>query len=101
MITVIASIKVKKGFKDDFTKVFKQNMPLVLEEKGCIEYYPTIDTDSGLELQRFDNEIVTIIEKWESVEALKNHLQTSHMNRYKEQVKDMVESLEAKVLQEA
>ena len=101
MITVLASIKVKKEFKDEFIKIFKKNVPLVLEEKGCLEYYPTVDIDSGFASQQFDDDTVTIIEKWESVEALQNHLQTPHMNRYKEQVKDMVNGLEAKVLQEA
>ncbi|MDP3016444.1 MAG: antibiotic biosynthesis monooxygenase [Deltaproteobacteria bacterium] len=45
--------------------------------------------------------MVTIIEKWESLEALRDHLVAPHMLAYKGKVKDIVEDLSLKVLQEA
>ena len=48
MINVIASIQIKDGQLSDFVEIFKSNIPKVLEEKGCIEYVPTVDVPTGL-----------------------------------------------------
>ena len=101
MINVIASIRVKAGRRSEFLEVFKSNVPNVREEKGCIEYLPTVDIDADLPPQIMDENVVTIIEKWESLEALRDHLVTPHMLAYKEKVQDIVEGLSVKVLQEA
>ncbi len=101
MINVIASITVKEGRKSDFLKIFKANVPAVRKEKGCIEYFPSLDLKTGIPVQELNPRNVTIIEKWESLEALKAHLKTPHMLDYKEKVKDIVESVSLKVLEEA
>jgi len=101
MISVIASVRVKADRLLQFIEIFKANVPKVREEKGCVEYFPAIDTDSGLPVQKLDKNVVTIIEKWESVEALRGHLKTPHMLAYREKVKDIVEELSIKVLKEA
>ncbi len=71
-------------------------------EKGCIEYGPTVDvaTDLGPQLPVRDN-VVTVIEKWESVEALKAHLAIDHMVDMKERAKGLIKSLQLHVLQPA
>jgi quinol monooxygenase YgiN len=99
MITVIASIKVVPDKVVEFVKIFNENVPNVLEEDGCIEYYPTVDIETGLEVQQADPSVVTIVECWESVEALKTHLTAPHMQRYRSQTKDLVEGISIKVLQ--
>ena len=48
-----------------------------------------------------NSRIVTIIEKWESLAALRAHLTAPHMLTYREKVKDIVENVSLKVLQEA
>ena len=101
MINVIASIRVKAGKVPEFLEIFKSNVPSVKKEKGCIEYIPTIDIDADLPPQGLDKNTVTIIEKWESLDALHNHLKSPHMLVYKEEVKDIVEDLSLKVLREA
>ena len=101
MITVIASIHVKPGNISQFIDIFKSNVPAVLAEEGCIEYYPTIDVKTGLPPQELNENVVTIIEKWETPDALKNHLSVPHMLAYREQVKEIVEKLTVKVLKEA
>jgi quinol monooxygenase YgiN len=100
MISVIASVRVKADWLPQFIEIFKVNVLKVREEKGCIEYFPTIDIDSGLPVQKIDKNVVTIIEKWQSVEALRAHLKTPHMLAYRDRVKDMVDDLSIKVLQE-
>lgn len=101
MIHVIASIHLKKGRFEEFIRIFKSNIPDVLAEKGCIEYVPTIDVKTGLPPQELDADVVTIIEKWNSLQDLQDHLVAPHMLNYKEKVADMVEKVVLKVLEKA
>ena len=101
MINVLASISVKEGKRADFIAAFKDNLPAVRAEEGCIEYFPAVDIDADLPPQQLDENEVTVIEKWASLEALRAHLRAPHMLAYKEKVKDIVEGVSLKVLQEA
>lgn len=101
MITVVASIHVKPGHISQFIDIFKANIPAVLAEDGCIEYYPAVDIETGLPPQELNENLLTIIEKWESTDALKNHLGAPHMLAYREQVKNIVEKVTVRVLQKA
>lgn len=101
MINVIASIYIKEGMVAEFIDIFKSNIPKVLQEKGCIEYVPTIDFPTELPRQEVNKNIVTIIEKWENFEALQAHLSSAHMLIYKERIKDIVEKVSLKILAEA
>jgi len=101
MVHVIASVQVKQGKVLEFLKIFKANVPLVRTEKGCIQYVPTVDVDAELPPQIMDENVITIIEAWESLEALRNHLVAPHMLAYREKVRGIVENVSLKVLQEA
>lgn len=101
MIHVIASIRVRRGSRDAFLEIFNDNIPNVRQEQGCIEYFPTVDIETGLSSQNFDELTVTIVEKWMSLAALRVHLAAPHMLAYKEKVKDLVEEVSLKVLQQA
>ena len=91
MLSVIAEIEVVAGNRDDFIAEFRKVVPLVLAEEGCVEYGPTVDaqTDIPTQIPRRDN-IVTIVEKWESLDHLKAHLVASHMTEYRVRVKEFV-----------
>ena len=99
MISVIASIQVKENCLDSFLEIFKANVPKVMNEEGCVEYAPAIDLDTGLELQALDPNVVTIFEKWKTLECLQAHLIVPHMLEYKAKVADLVEDVSLKVLQ--
>jgi quinol monooxygenase YgiN len=101
MINVIASIHIKEGRLSEFVEIFKSNIPNVLEEKGCIEYVPTVDVPTGLPPQELNENVVTVMEKWDSLEDLQAHLSAPHMLAYKDKVKGIVEKLSLKVLVEA
>lgn len=101
MITVLASINVKEGCLAEFLEIFKENVPNVCAEEGCISYEPMIDIDSQLPPQVLNENIVTIVEQWESLDALKKHLAAPHMLKYKDRVKNIVDSVTLKVLQNA
>ncbi len=101
MINVIASIHIKEGRQSEFIDIFKSNIPHVIEEEGCIEYVPTIDVPSGIPAQELNINVVTIIEKWGSLENLQAHLSAPHMLKYREKVKYLVEKVSLKILKEA
>jgi len=100
MINVIASICVKTGALSDYLVILKANMSSVRKETGCIEYVPMVDIDAKLPAQVIDKDVVTIIEKWESLETLHAHLGSSHMLEYREKVRNIVVSVTVKVLGE-
>ena len=83
MINVIASICVKTGSLSEYLAILKANVPVVRKEKGCIEYVPLVDIDARLLPQVLDKNVVTILEKWESLEALHAHLGSPHMLDYR------------------
>jgi quinol monooxygenase YgiN len=101
MIQVIAAIRVKEGRIAEFLEIFRTVMPSVQAERGCIEYFPAVDLDAGLPPQSLDAQVVTIIEKWESLEALRDHLGAPHMLAYRKQTRDIVEHVSLKILKPA
>lgn len=102
MIIVIAAIEVAPGKRDAFLKEFHKIVPEVHAENGCIEYGPTIDEPTGIPVQNpLRENVVTVVEKWDSVDALKAHLAAPHMARYRETVKDLVKGLTLQVLRPA
>lgn len=99
MIYVIATIELKSGCRDAFLDIFRRNIPNVKAEKGCISYEPTVDVDSGLPVQiGLRDEVVTIVEAWEDLDALQAHLKTPHMAAYREEVKELVNQVSLQVL---
>ena len=101
MITVIASIRVKTGRVAEFLGIFKSNVSAVRQERGCVEYYPATDVNAELPTQKMEENVVVVIEKWEHLDALRDHLVSPHMLHYKDMVKDLVEGVSLKVLEEA
>lgn len=98
MIHVIATAYIDKGRRQDFIRAFNVNIPNVLAEKGCIQYTPTVDFVSGIDRQiPPEEDTVVIIEQWETIEDLENHLVAPHMSEYRERVKDMVRSVELRI----
>jgi quinol monooxygenase YgiN len=101
MVHVVASIRIKAGRVAEFLRIFAENVPAVRKERGCIDYFPAVDVNTGLAPQVTDPEVVTIIERWESVEALRDHAVAPHMLAYRNKVAGIVEDVSFKVLQEA
>jgi quinol monooxygenase YgiN len=56
---------------------------------------------TNLPPQIMDENVVTIIDAWESLETIRKHLVASHMLAYQERVSDIVENVALKELQEA
>jgi quinol monooxygenase YgiN len=101
MIRVIASVALKQQYVAEYMAGFKANVPKVLAEEGCAEYFAAVDIESGLPPQTMDENTVTIIEQWESLDALRAHLESIHMKDFMKKTDHMVESLSLKVLRPA
>ena len=100
MIYVIATAELKPGTRDAFLAEFRRNVPNVRAEKGCIDYGPNVDIQSGIKTQiPLRDTVVTIVEKWESLEALQAHIGAPHMAAYRERVKDFVVRVSLQVLE--
>ena len=100
MIHVIASIQIKQGQVSRFLEIFISNMPVVRKEKGCIEYVPAVDILTDLPIQEKNEQVVTVIEKWNSLDDLKAHMSAPHMLAYKEKTKTLVEKTSVKILKQ-
>lgn len=96
MIHVIATVNLKPGCREKFLEIFNANVPNVLHEDGCLSYEPCIDVDSKFAPANPDR--VTIVESWESLDHLNEHLQAPHMKTYSESVKDLRISIELKIV---
>jgi quinol monooxygenase YgiN len=101
MIHVIATIHTAPGRRDDFLAAFSELVPDVRAEVGCLEYSPAVDLDTKVSSQPARADVVTVMEKWASVEALEGHLAAPHMRRYRDRVKDIVAGLKIQVLEPA
>ncbi len=102
MIFVIASIELNPGTRDSFLREFRQIVPLVCAEAGCIEYGPTVDATTDLPAQGpLRADCVTVVEKWESLDHLKAHLVAPHMMEYRPKVKDFVQAVKLQILEPA
>ena len=51
MITVLATIELAEGKRTEFLEAFRQVVPLVQAEEGCLEYGPTVDAVTEIEKQ--------------------------------------------------
>jgi quinol monooxygenase YgiN len=100
MIHVIATIELAEGRREAFLDEFRKLMPLVRAETGCLEYGPTVDVPGGVPFQVGPRDhVVTVVEKWESLQALQAHLVAPHMLVYRAKVKDLVVGVRLQVLQ--
>ena len=103
MIHVIATAQVRDGQRKAFIELFKKLVPKVLAEAGCIAYGPTTDIENtgiGAQIPVRPN-VVTIVEQWESLDALKAHLAAPHMQEWREQSIELVEKTTLQILEPA
>jgi quinol monooxygenase YgiN len=102
MIHVLAMITAKPGMREAILEAFRANMPAVHAEKGCIEYGPAIDAEGPGSIQtKLGPESFVVIEKWESLEALKAHAASPHMAAYAAKTREMIASRVIHVLSPA
>ena len=93
MIHVVAVITAKPGQRESLLTQFRANIPAVRAENGCIEYGVACDAEPALKFQTvYGPDTVVVVEKWESLDALKAHAAAPHMAAYAAKTKDMIAS---------
>lgn len=93
MIHVLAIITAKPGQREAVLAEFRANMPLVIEEEGCIHYEPTVDAaGAGPAQAELGPDTFCVIEQWANLAALQAHAKAPHMQAYGAKVKDMLAS---------
>jgi len=93
MIHVLAVITAKPDLRESILKEFRANVPNVKAENGCIEYGAAIDAENALGFQtRYGADTFVVVEKWDSMDALKAHAAAPHMAAYGARTKEMIAS---------
>lgn len=102
MIHVIAVITAKPGQRESILAHFRANVPAVKAEKGCIEYGAAVDAQPALKFQTaYGPDTFLVVEKWESMDALKLHAAAPHMAAYAARTRDFIASRLIHILQPA
>jgi len=93
MVHVLAVITAKPGMRESILQHFRANVPAVRAEAGCLEYGAATDADPALPFQtKFGPDTFVVVEKWESMDALKAHAAAPHMSAYGAKTKEFISS---------
>jgi quinol monooxygenase YgiN len=93
MVHVIAVITAKPGKRDAILHEARANLANVRAEKGCIEYGPVVDADPALGFQtKLGPDTFMVVEKWETMDALKAHAAAPHMAAYGAKTRELLAS---------
>lgn len=100
MVHVVVTMRIKEGRMEAFLAACAALRPQVLQEPGCLSYDYTRDSPSPRDPQQpLEADRITLIERWESMEALKAHLETPHMRLAGAQMKEMRASAELRFME--
>jgi len=99
MISVVATIRTAPGEREALLREFRKIVPQVQAEQGCLEYMLMVDVESGISAQgAIRGDVVTVVEKWEDLDALRQHLSAPHLVQFLQAAKDKLAGLEIQVL---
>lgn len=82
MIKVVAKNYIQEGKLEEILELYKELVEKTIVEPGCIKYELYQDINNP--------RILTMIEEWESIEALDSHEKTEHFARIFPMLKDLV-----------
>ena len=99
MINVIAVITTQPGKRAEVLAAFAEIIPLVHDEKGCIEYQPVTDMEGASTSQALlGADTYMVIEKWDSMEDLRAHAASDHIAAFQQKVGHLVASRKIHIL---
>jgi quinol monooxygenase YgiN len=102
MLHVLATIEVAEGKRTAFLAEFHKLVPLVRAEEGCIEYGAAVDVPTAIPVQSpVRDDVVMVVEKWTTLDALIAHLAAPHMAEYRQRVAGLVRKVSLQILQPA
>ena len=88
-ILVLANITPKEGCQDSIIELASELIYETLQEEGNIDYRL---------LKSSEDDSLTFVEKWESLDALKKHLGSPHFLNFGEDSEDFVENMDIQVI---
>ncbi len=96
MIHVIVFFDLHPGQREGFLVEFGKILPTTRAEQGCIEYGGSAEIETGIDVISSPHaDRITVLEKWETLDALKAHLGAPHMQAFFPKVQPMIDSLQA------
>jgi quinol monooxygenase YgiN len=88
-ILVIAKVEPKEGCQDSILEVSRDLIDESLLEEGNIDYQL---------LKSIDNDDLTFVEKWKSLEALQMHMRSPHFLNFGEESDEFIENMTIQVI---
>ena len=100
MVHVVVTMRIKEGRMPEFLAACAELRPQVLREPGCLAYDYARDAASPRDPQPpLEADRITLLERWESLDALRAHLETPHMQAAGARMKDLRASVEVRFLE--
>ena len=100
MIHVIATLNTAPGKRDELIAAFNQLAPQVHAEQGCIEYGTAVDVATPIGAQEpLRENVVMVVEKWESIAALEAHLAAPHMDEFRTSMSEVITGISLQILE--
>ena len=88
-IVVLAKVYPKEGCKDTIIDLADDLIENTLSEEGNIDYQL---------LKSINDNTLTFIEKWKSLEDLQKHMESPHFQQFGIESKDFVEDMKIQVI---
>ncbi len=98
MIHIIVTMTIKEGCMEEFLSLCGSLRQHVLAEAGCLRYDYFRELEAVLPIQEaLDPNRITLVELWETREALKAHGQSQHMKDFGPRMKELRTGVVARV----
>jgi quinol monooxygenase YgiN len=99
VIHLVVTMQIREGAMAAFLDLARDLAPVVQRELGCAEYEFTTDVQSFITTQEpVQKNRVTLLEEWESLDALQAHLATPHMKAAGPKMAALRESVSIRVM---
>lgn len=100
MIHVHALLEIAPDRINEYLTIHQALIPQILQEEGCAEYLLAIDAPTAIDIQRqAGSEVVSVIEKWETVSAFETHLNAPHVVDFRQRVEGLLLNATAYILE--
>ena len=99
VIHVVAIVTAKPGSREEVLAAFREIVPTVRAERGCLEYEPLVDAVGAGEIGTpAGADAFIVVEKWSDLEALRAHSEAPHMADYAARVGHLIAARAVHVL---
>lgn len=88
-IVVLAKVYPKEGCRDTVIELSEDLIENTLAEEGNIDYQL---------LKSLNDNTLTFVEKWQSLDALKEHMASEHFQLFGSETEDFVENMDIQVI---